>query len=102
MGTKTFILRSVLEPSLIQAAVTRDRELLEVERTEKLVASDDEVEYENTVGTHSTGSIFAWHNSDQLGSIGILYIVLALILVNGRSLSDSVYVFHTKLPNLNR
>ncbi|KAH8105337.1 MAGE-domain-containing protein [Cristinia sonorae] len=88
-GTKTFILRSVLDPGLIQAAVARDDELLQVEQAEKLVASDDEVEYDNTLGTYSTGSIFAWHSSDQLGSIGILYVILALILVNGRSLSDN-------------
>jgi len=88
-GTKSFILRSVLDPSLIQMATTRDGELQEVEQAERLVASDDEVEPDNTIGTHSTGSIFAWHHSDQLGSVGILYVILALILVNGRSISDN-------------
>ncbi|THH31688.1 hypothetical protein EUX98_g2522 [Antrodiella citrinella] len=88
-GMKSFILRSALHPALIQLAATRDGELHEVEQAEKLVASDDEVEFDNMSGTRSTGSIFAWHSTDQLGSIGILYVVLAFILVNGRTISDN-------------
>lgn len=79
----------MLDPVLIQAATVRDGALLEVEQAEKLVASDDEVEYDNHTGTRSTGSIFAWHSSDQLGSVGMLYVILALILVHGRTVSDS-------------
>ncbi|KAI9057984.1 hypothetical protein FKP32DRAFT_1289202 [Trametes sanguinea] len=31
------------------------------------------------VGIRSTGSIFAWYHADKLASIGILYVILALI-----------------------
>lgn len=34
------------------------------------------------------GSLISWSRTDQLGSIGILYVVLALVLVNGRVLAD--------------
>ena len=45
-------------------------------------ASDDEA-------SKTYGSIISWSNSDQLGGIGFLYVVLALILITGRSMSDS-------------
>ncbi|TCD60987.1 hypothetical protein EIP91_009177 [Steccherinum ochraceum] len=99
-GTKTFILRSILEPGLIEAANQQDGELFAVEQGEKLVSSDDEVEQDNAVGTRSVGSIFAWHSGDQLGSIGILYVILALILVNGRNMSDNQLRANMKTLNL--
>jgi hypothetical protein len=34
------------------------------------------------------GSIISWSSSDQLGALGVLHTILALILVNGRSMSD--------------
>jgi melanoma-associated antigen len=36
----------------------------------------------------SYGTTISWSHSEQVGSIGILYTILALILVNGRVLSD--------------
>jgi hypothetical protein len=35
------------------------------------------------------GSLISWSRGDQLGSIGILYVVLALVLTNGRVMADS-------------
>lgn len=35
------------------------------------------------------GSIISWSTCDQLASLGILYVVLALILVNGKTMSDA-------------
>lgn len=43
------------------------------------------------VRSSDTGAILAWQSSDQLGTVGILYVVLALILVHGRAMSDSEY-----------
>lgn len=89
-GTKTYILRSVLELELVQIATARDQDILAIEQADRealdLPADDDE-----TVGSLSNGSIIAWNNSDQLGSIGILYVILALILVEGRAINDSAW-----------
>lgn len=52
--------------------------------------ADDEDEDANNV--KSTGSIFAWYKADQVGSVGILHVILALILVNGRAISDSAFM----------
>ncbi len=40
----------------------------------------------------STGSIISWNTSDELGSLGILYVVLALILVSGRVIPESMSI----------
>jgi melanoma-associated antigen len=45
------------------------------------------------------GSVIAWGSSDQLGVVGILYVILALILVNGRVLSDSTRPFSISLTS---
>ena len=34
------------------------------------------------------GTIIAWGSADQVGAIGVLYIILSLILVSGGVLSD--------------
>lgn len=82
-GTKQFILRSTLDPELIERATLPDPEILQLENEE-----GEEEEETGGVSTRSTGSIFAWQKSDQLASLGVLYTVLALILVNGRSIPD--------------
>ncbi len=51
--------------------------------------NEEFAEDDNPIGQRSTGSIFAWHGSEQLASTGILYVILALILVEGRVISDS-------------
>ena len=88
-GTKSYILRSLLDPSLIQKATAPDPDIRELEQAEFPDENEEFAEDDNPVGTRSTGSIFAWHSSDQLASVGILYVILALILVEGRSISDS-------------
>ena len=44
---------------------------------------DDDDELPSTYG-----SIISWSTSDQLGALGFLYVILALILVSGRTLDD--------------
>lgn len=40
------------------------------------------------------GSIISWSTADQLAALGLLHVILALILVNGRSISERSYRFH--------
>ncbi len=88
-GTKTYILRSTLDPALIELACSPDADIRELEQKENRDDNQEFAEDDNPIGTRSTGSIFAWQNADQLPSIGILYVILALILVEGRVISDS-------------
>ncbi|KAK0201168.1 MAGE-domain-containing protein, partial [Desarmillaria ectypa] len=89
VGSKSYILRSVLDPAIIEHAAQVDEKILEEEALEE---DDDDDER----GTRSYGSLISWSHTDQIGSLGILYIVLALILVNGRVLSDTELRAHLK------
>ncbi|KAI9065678.1 MAGE-domain-containing protein [Trametes sanguinea] len=88
-GTKSYILRSTLDPALIEKACAPDAEIRELEQAENPDENEEFAEDDNPVGIRSTGSIFAWHHADQLASVGILYVILALILVEGRSINDN-------------
>lgn len=88
-GTKNYILRSLLDAALIEKASAPDAEIRELEQSEHPDANEEFAEDDNKVGTRSIGSIFAWQHADQLASVGILYVILALILVEGRVISDS-------------
>ncbi|KAI0764243.1 MAGE family-domain-containing protein [Trametes elegans] len=88
-GMKQYILRSTLDPLLIEKACSPDAEIRELEQAENLDANEEFAQDDNPVGTRSTGSIFAWHHADQLASVGILYTILALILVEGRVINDN-------------
>ncbi|RPD58316.1 MAGE-domain-containing protein [Lentinus tigrinus ALCF2SS1-7] len=88
-GTKSYILRSCLDPALIELACSPDADIRELEQNENRDENQEFAEDDNPIGTRSTGSILAWHNTDQLASIGILYVILALILVEGRVISDN-------------
>lgn len=59
-----------------------DERLLEEEIAEGNDAEDDEDMPRNY------GSIIAWSTADQLGALGQLHVVLALILVSGRVMSE--------------
>jgi hypothetical protein len=87
-GSKTYILRSVLDPLIIEHAALTDEHLLEIEAAdapdEEEADSDDE-----GFGSRYYGSVISWSKADQLGSLGIQYVILALIMVNGRVISDS-------------
>ncbi|KAF8882956.1 MAGE family-domain-containing protein [Infundibulicybe gibba] len=83
-GSKTYILRSVLDPIIIEHAALTDELILEEEALD--APSDDEDD--EGFGHRSYGSIISWSTADQLGTLGILYVLLSLILVNGRVMSD--------------
>jgi len=46
------------------------------------------------------GSLISWSRADQLGSIGILYVILALVLANNRVMSDGKVSFRPLLPHM--
>src|SRR6266702_1210005 len=83
-GSKTYILRSTLDPALIERAALTNKRIFEVEAAD---APDDVDDAEP--GTRTYGSLNAWNSADQLSALGILYVILALILVNGKVISDS-------------
>ena len=81
-GSKTYILRSILDAAVIeQTALTHER-LLEEELVEGADDDDDDDVPRNY------GSIIAWSTADQLAALGLLHVILALILVNGRAISE--------------
>jgi hypothetical protein len=98
VGSKAYILRSTLDPILIERAAQTEEEILEEEARDHAIlypslnqsdddSDDSEAEAERPPKYY--GSLISWTKSDQLGPIGILYVILALILVNGRAISDS-------------
>ncbi|KAJ8515467.1 hypothetical protein ONZ45_g7134 [Pleurotus djamor] len=93
-GSKTYILRSTLDQILIDQASQAFPDLLEAER-------QDAVDDEEITAPTTHGSIIAWNNCDEVGAIGILYVILGLILVSGRILGDAqlrTYLKQLKLP----
>ncbi|KAH6901497.1 MAGE family-domain-containing protein [Coprinopsis sp. MPI-PUGE-AT-0042] len=102
-GSKTYILRSCLNTSLIEMAHEPDNKILAEEK--KDLPEEEAAGYargnEDQPPT-TYGSIISWSHTEQIGSIGILYTILALILVNGRVLSDGElrsYLKNLHLPN---
>ncbi|EED83309.1 predicted protein [Postia placenta Mad-698-R] len=88
LGTKTYVLRSLLDPVIIERSCVPDADILRLEQDEAL--NEDEYDVEETgAGARSTGSIIAWHRADDVCAVGVLYVVLALILVDGRVMRDS-------------
>ncbi|KAH9917722.1 MAGE family-domain-containing protein [Fomitopsis serialis] len=93
-GAKTYILRSVLDPAIIAQANAPDRELRRLESTRANITNEDfaalyDVEDEDDdASVRVTGSVLGWERSDEVASIGVLYIVLSLILVDSRIVRD--------------
>lgn len=94
-GSKSYILRSILDPTILDYAALTDQELYEREIEDLPDGADD-------AALVTYGSIISWSDSDQLGSLGILYVVLALILVSGRVIADSMHVPRVPRPPLTK
>ncbi|KAF8876784.1 MAGE family-domain-containing protein [Gymnopilus junonius] len=96
LGSKTYILRSTLDPVLVEHAAQTEEDILEEEAGDQatlfpaLNLSDEEDDSDEDAERIPKyyGSVIAWSKSDQLGSMGILYVILALVLVNGRVIAD--------------
>lgn len=80
-GPKSYILRSTLHSGLIEAAALTDEEILNNENNDLPDIEDDTV-------SQSYGSIINWSTSDQLGALGILYVILGFIILSGKVVSD--------------
>ncbi|KAF7416115.1 hypothetical protein PC9H_002375 [Pleurotus ostreatus] len=98
-GSKTYILRSTLHPVIIDCAAQTYPEILEAETADMVLEDVDDDEDTPALRVH--GSIIAWNTGDDLGPTGILYVILALILINGRVLGDTelrAYLKRLKIP----
>lgn len=92
-GSKAYILRSTLHPTIIEHAALTDAGILEAE-SEQVINADDEEEPQNY------GSIISWSTTEELQLSGILYVVLTLILVSGRVITDSTCLLGLIFPCL--
>ncbi|KAF8814581.1 MAGE-domain-containing protein [Phlegmacium glaucopus] len=111
-GTKTYILRSSLDPILVEHAAQTEPNILEEEAGDQSVLfpslfnSDDEGDFEDDEDDDAErvpkyyGSLISWTKGDQLGAIGVLYVILALVLVNGRVMTDMDLRRHLKALHL--
>ncbi|KAL0953796.1 hypothetical protein HGRIS_004980 [Hohenbuehelia grisea] len=86
IGSKTYILRSNLDPIIIEESLQTDEKILEEEMADAPSDDDDD---DDAASSRSYGSIIAWNSTDHLAPIGFGYVVLALILVSGRVLGDN-------------
>jgi len=93
------MLRSCLDPLIIEHAAQTHGSVLEEEAGDQglfFPSSLDEEDEEDGRDENAErtpkfyGSLVSWSRGDQLGSIGILYVILALVLTNGRVISDGM------------
>ncbi|KIJ90130.1 hypothetical protein K443DRAFT_686945 [Laccaria amethystina LaAM-08-1] len=92
LGSKTYTLRSCLHPFIVEQAALTDEQILEQEHAD---TSFDDSDDEDDNGADDDerrprpyGSLISWSTTDQLGPLGILYVILALIIVSGRVRTD--------------
>jgi len=90
-----------LDPILIEHAAQTEPDILEEEAADQTVLfpslfnSDDDGDFEDDEDDDAErvpkyyGSLISWTKGDQLGAIGVLHVILALVLVNGRVMTDS-------------
>uniref|UniRef100_A0A0W0F617 MAGE domain-containing protein n=1 Tax=Moniliophthora roreri TaxID=221103 RepID=A0A0W0F617_MONRR len=84
VGSKQYIIRSILDPGLLDYASLMHESILNQE-AEDLPSDDDD----DDSGIRSYGSIFSWSTCDQLEAYGVLTVILSLILVSGKVMSDA-------------
>ena len=108
IGSKTYILRSSLDPILIEHAAQTEEGIFEEESGDQSVLfpslfnadeadyfeDDDEDDSERVPKYY--GSLISWTKGDQLGAVGVLYVILALVLVNGRIMTDGEWFLKQK------
>ena len=87
-GSKMYILRSALDPVLIERTTLTNKRILEAEAAE----APDDVDGTDP-GMRTYGCLIAWNSADQLSALGILHVILALILVSGKIITDSATPF---------
>lgn len=126
LGSKTYILRSILDPNLIELAMKTDADILAEEAMLDFssgdffgndaggegggrgghggggrvrILDDDEEEEDWNDDDDDTemqpktyGSILSWTQTDQLANMGVLYVILSLILINGRVIDEGSFL----------
>ncbi|PCH34545.1 MAGE-domain-containing protein [Wolfiporia cocos MD-104 SS10] len=97
-GTKSYILRSILHPKIISIASTPDPEILQIEKADlvQFAETHHTSDHGEDTGPGVSGCILGWSQADEVGSVGLLYTILALILVDGRTMRDSDLRTHLK------
>jgi melanoma-associated antigen len=80
-----YILRSTLDPLIIEYAAQTDEAIL---AEEAIDLHDDANDNNEEFGLGTYGSIISWSSADELAVLGILHVILTLILVNGRVVTD--------------
>jgi len=83
VSSKMYIVRSTLDHSLIKLACAPDQDISDQEKEDGI--PEDLV----------SGSILSWQTADQIASYGILFVILSLILVHGKTIPDSTYPPYT-------
>ncbi|KAK7047600.1 hypothetical protein VNI00_006368 [Paramarasmius palmivorus] len=81
-GSKTYIVRSVLDQGLLDYTSLMHEAILNQENEDMPSNEDDDS------GIQTYGSILSWSTSDQLEASGVLAVILSLILVSGKVISD--------------
>ncbi|KZT58003.1 MAGE-domain-containing protein [Calocera cornea HHB12733] len=82
-GPRSWILRNCLPEPIIRAAAERDPLVAEAEEDDWALLSDDPLRPE-----HAPGTALAWQSADDVGLQGLMFVILSLVLVNGRSMPD--------------
>jgi len=77
-----------LDTTIIEQAALSDERLLEEELGEGPDDDDDDDDM-----PRNYGSIISWSTADQLAALGLLHVILALILVNGRAISERASLY---------
>ena len=99
------MLRSCLDPLLIEHAAQTHDKVLEEEGGDQALFFPSTLDYDDEEdGRHADaerppkfyGSLISWSKGDQLGCTGILYVILALVLTNGRVMVDSKSSFSSR------
>ncbi|CDS01809.1 uncharacterized protein SPSC_06480 [Sporisorium scitamineum] len=89
-GTNIWVLRSALSPALIKELVETDQELGRAyEQASSASSSSSSAQRRRQAAGESKAAV-DWKRADhQDGEMGLLYVILALILVNGRTITDA-------------
>lgn len=91
-SSKTYILRSILPAPLIEAMASPNAELA-------AVLSGSAADADRVGDRDATGVALDWQQAGaELGSMGLLFLILSLILVNGRALADGEWICSPTIP----
>ncbi|TKY85483.1 hypothetical protein EX895_005645 [Sporisorium graminicola] len=88
-GTNIWVLCSALSPALINELVSVDQELSNAYGQTRSASASSPSSQRRRQATSVSKAAVDWNRADhQDGEMGLLYLILALILVNGRTITD--------------